>query len=266
MSVESDEPIRLTRDGSVATIWLNRPMKRNALSYAMWSRLGKLATNLGEDRATRVVVLRGCGEHFCAGADITEINVERSSSEPSFSAVVDSAETALAGIPKPTVAFISGDCIGGGCSIAIDCDLRIATSEARFGITPANLGIVYPTAALERAVHLVGPAGSKRLLFTGKLIDATEALRIGLVDEVVDRADGEARLATLTGVLATRSLLTQAATKSMVSEIMTHGHVPEPLEAHWRRVAATAPDSSEGVAAFVERRSPRFTWSGHDGD
>ena len=126
------------------------------------------------------------------------------------------AEAALAGVPKPTVAFISGDCIGGGCSIAIDCDIRIATSEARFGITPANLGIVYPSGALERAAHLLGPAVTKRLLFTGDLMSVAEAHRVGLVDEVVDVEVGEERLATLTGVLASRSLLTQAATKSMI--------------------------------------------------
>jgi enoyl-CoA hydratase/carnithine racemase len=265
MSVESDEPIRLTREGPIATIWLNHPTKRNAMSYAMWSRLGELATQLGDDPLTRVVVLRGAGAHFCAGADITEVNVPRGPDEASFAAVVAAAEAALAGVPKPTVAFISGDCIGGGCSIAIDCDLRIATSDARFGITPAKLGIVYPSGALQRATQLLGPAVTKRLLFTGDLISVDEARRVGLVDEVVDVEAGEARLATLTGVLASRSLLTQAATKSMVSEILAHGHVSPAVVDHWREVAAAAPDGAEGVAAFVEKRHARFTWSGSDG-
>jgi enoyl-CoA hydratase/carnithine racemase len=265
MSVESDEPIRLTRDGQVATIWLNRPAKRNAMNYAMWSRLGELATQLGDDPTVRVVVVRGSGAHFCAGADITELAVGRDPGEPSFSSVVAAAEAALAGMPKPTVAFISGDCIGGGCSIAIDCDLRLATSGARFGITPAKLGIVYPSAALERAVNLVGPAVTKRLLFTGELIPVDEAWRVGLVDDVADVSDGEERLATLTGVLAARSLLTQSATKSMVSEALAHGHVPQSLQEHWSEVAAGAPDGAEGVAAFVEKRAARFTWPGPDG-
>jgi len=265
MSVESDEPIRLTRDGPVATIWLNRPAKRNAMNYAMWSRLGELALQLGDDPATRVVVVRGSGPHFCAGADITELNVHRNPGEPPFSAVVATAEAVLAGIPKPTVAFISGDCIGGGCSIAIDCDLRLATGDARFGITPAKLGIVYPSEALARAVHLLGPAVTKRLLFTGELIPVTDARSVGLVDEVVaDGEDGEVRLATLTVVLASRSLLTQSATKSMVSHILAHGRVPQSVQEHWRDLAAGASDSAEGVAAFVEKRTARFTWSGPD--
>jgi enoyl-CoA hydratase/carnithine racemase len=266
MSVESDELIRVTRDGSVATIWLNRPSKRNAMSYSMWAGVEDVCIRLGADPAVRVVVLRGVGEHFCSGADITELRVARGAGERSFSDVVGAAETALAALPKPTVAYISGDCIGGGCSLAIDCDLRISTIDARFGITPAKLGIVYPSAALERATYLLGPAVTKRLLFTGELIGAVDAVSVGLVDEVVDASIGEEHLATLTGVLAARSLVTQSATKAMVAEIMTNGRVPPAVDEHWKGVVAKAPDSAEGVAAFVEKRAARFTWSGPNGD
>ncbi len=266
MTMESDELIRLTRDGAIATVWLNRPGKRNAMSYAMWVTLEELALQLGADPEVRVVVLRGAGEHFCAGADITELNGPRRAGERSFSEVNLAAETALAGLPKPTVAFISGDCIGGGCALAIDCDLRIATDDSRFGITPSKLGIVYPSASLERATHLLGPAVTKRMLFTGDLISAAGARHIGLVDEIVDAADGDRRLATLTGVLAARSLLTQAATKSMVAAVVAHGQVPQAVQSYWNNVAAGASDSAEGIAAFVEKRAARFTWSGPDAD
>jgi enoyl-CoA hydratase/carnithine racemase len=264
MSVEPDEPIRVTRDGAVATIWLNRPSKRNAMNYAMWAMLQEVVIELGSNPDVRVVVLRGRGEHFCAGADITELTVPRRPDERSFAQVNLDAETALAGLSKPTVAFVSGDCIGGGCALAIDCDLRIATSDARFGITPAKLGIIYPSASLERVTHLLGPSMTKRLLFTGDLINADEARRIGLVDEVIDAADGADRLATLTGVLATRSLLTQSATKSMVADIMSHGHVSDDVRNLWNEVAAAAPDGTEGIAAFVEKRPAHFTWCGPD--
>ena len=149
--------------------------------------------------------------------------------------------------------------------MAIDCDLRLATAEARFGITPAKLGIVYPSAALERAAHLLGPAVTKRMLFTGELMDAAVALRVGLLDDVVDAATGEERLATLTGVLAARSLVTQAATKAMISEIAGFGRVSHDAQRHWNDVADQAHDAREGVAAFVEKREPRFTWTGSDG-
>jgi enoyl-CoA hydratase/carnithine racemase len=262
MSVEPAELIQVTREGPVATIWLNRPSKRNAMSYPMWLGLEHAARQLGVDAEVRVVVLRGRGQHFCAGADITELSVRRDDDQRSFSDVNLAAEQALAVLPKPTVAFVSGDCIGGGCALAIDCDIRIATAHSRFGITPANLGIVYPAPSLERATHLLGPAVTKRLLFTGELIGAEEALRVGLVGEIVDGADAEERLATLTGVLAARSLLSQAATKSMVAAVVAHGHVPEDLQSRWIEAAASAGDSAEGIAAFVEKRPPHFTWSG----
>jgi enoyl-CoA hydratase/carnithine racemase len=266
MTEEHDELIRLTRDGAIATIWLDRPGKRNAMSYAMWARLEELVLQVGADSEVRVVVLRGAGDHFCAGADITELTVARDPGERTFAEVNLHAEAALANLAKPTVAFVTGDCIGGGCALAIDCDLRVVTGDARFGITPARLGIVYPSASLERATHLLGPAVTKRMLFTGELISADEARHIGLVDEIVDVAEGERRLATLTGVLAARSLLTQAATKAMVASIVDHGQVLAAVERHWSDVAAAAPDSAEGIAAFVEKRPARFTWSGPDGD
>jgi enoyl-CoA hydratase/carnithine racemase len=262
MTAHPADMIEVTRDGAVATIWLARPDKRNAMSYAMWAGLEHTALQLGADPSVRVVVLRGRGEHFCAGADIAELGVQRGDGERSFADVNLAAEAALATLATPTVAFIDGDCIGGGAALAIDCDLRLATSNARFGITPAKLGIVYPAASLERAVRLLGPSVTKRLLFTGELIDAAEALRVGLVDELVDAVVAEARLATLTGVLATRSLLTQSATKEMVAAIAASGGVPESLVDRWATVAATAADSAEGIAAFVEKRSPQFTWTG----
>jgi enoyl-CoA hydratase/carnithine racemase len=266
MSVETDETIRLTREGAVATIWLNRPSKRNAMNYSMWAALEEMALRLGDDRDVRVVVLRGTGDHFCAGADITQLNVRRGEGERSFAEVNVAAEAALARLPKPTVAFISGDCIGGGCALAIDCDLRIATVSARFGITPAKLGIVYPSRSLERATHLLGPAATKRLLFTAELVTADEALRIGLVDEVVDTSAGESRLAALTGVLAARSLLTQAATKAMVADVIAHGQVSRDVQSYWNEISARGSDNAEGITAFVEKRPPKFTWAGDDAE
>src|SRR3954469_3789672 len=260
-AVQTDE-IRLNREGPVATIWLDRPAKRNAMTYAMWVGLEEAAANAAVDTEVRVVVLRGAGDHFCAGADITELRAARSTEERSFSAVNMAAEAALASLPKPTIAYIEGDCIGGGCAMAIDCDLRIATTTARLGITPAKLGVVYPSASVERVTHLLGPARTKRLLFTGDLISADEALRMGLVDEVVEGVDGEHRLAELTAVLAERSLLTQAATKAMVAEVMAHGQVSATIRDHWAAIGAAAPDLAEGIAAFRERRPARFTWTG----
>jgi enoyl-CoA hydratase/carnithine racemase len=252
--------IRVSVDGPVGTITLDRAAKRNAVTYDMWVELGAACHRLAHDPTVRVVLLRGDGAHFCAGADITELLAERPHGTPSFMDVNMAAEHALASLPKPVVAVVQGDCIGGGAALAIDCDIRIAAGGSRFGITPSKLGIVYPPASLERAVRLLGPA-AKRLLYTGDLIDATEAHRIGLVDELLPADAVEARVAELCATLSERSLLTQAGTKQMVAAVLAHGSVPAELADSWAREVAAAPDPQEGVNAFVERRAPRFTWT-----
>lgn len=254
--------VRVSLDGAVGTIVLDRPDKRNAVDHAMWTALGAACDRLAAEDDVRVVVLRGAGEHFCAGADINDLLAARTRDELPFLEVNMSAEHALSTLAKPTVAAIRGDCIGGGAALAIDCDLRIAAADSRFGITPAKLGIVYPAASLERAVRLLGPA-AKRLLFTGDLIDAAEAHRIGLVDEVVEPEQLDARVAALCATLASRSLLTQAATKEMVAEVLASGAVPPEMAARWSREAESSGETAEGVAAFRERRAARFPWRGH---
>ena len=252
--------LAVTVDAAVGTIRLHRAAKRNAVTYDMWVALGEACHRLAHDPAVRVVLVRGDGAHFCAGADITELLAERPHGVPSFMDVNMAAEHALATLPKPVVAVVQGDCIGGGAALAIDCDLRIAVEGSRFGITPAKLGIVYPPASLERAVRLLGPA-AKRLLYTGELIDAAEAHRIGLVDEVLPADAVEARVSELCATLVARSLLTQAGTKEMVTAVLAHGSVPADLAESWAREIAAAPDPQEGVNAFVERRAPNFTWT-----
>ena len=252
--------IAIDRRGVVGRITLDRPAKRNAMSYAMWEGLGEASSLLATDPEVRVVALRGAGDHFCAGADISELLAERPHGVPSFMDVNMAAETALATLPKPVVAVLQGDVVGGGCALAIDCDIRIAVRGARFGITPSKLGIVYPSASLERAVRLLGPA-AKRLLYTGDLIDADEAWRIGLVDEVHEPAAVDERVEEFCATLASRSLLTQSATKEMIAAVLAHGAVPADLADHWARTVAIAPDPDEGVAAFLERRPPHFTWT-----
>lgn len=247
--------------GSVATVLLDRPDKRNAMSYAMWVALGGACERLGADPSVRVVVVRGAGGHFCAGADIGDLLAERAPGEPGFMDVNMAAEHALAGLARPTVAVVEGDCIGGGAALAIDCDIRLAVRGARFGITPAKLGVVYPAASLERAVRLLGPA-AKRLLFTGDLIGADEALRVGLVDEVLEPEAVEHRVAEWCATLSARSLLTQMAVKEMVAAVVEHGSVPSSIVDAWQHEARVSGETAEGVAAFTERRPASFPWSG----
>ncbi len=251
--------VQVTVDGGIGTIRLCRPDKRNAMRYTMWTALESACRALADDRAVRVVVLRAEGQHFCAGADIRDLHATRPEGMRPFMEVNLAAEDALAGLPKPTIAAIDGDCVGGGCALAIDCDLRLATPRARFGITPAKLGLVYPPASLRRAVALLGAAVTKQMIFTGELYDAAWAARVGLVDEVTD--DLDAALERWCATLRQRSLLSQSATKQMIDQIVRTGDVPDDIADHWQRLAQTSGEAAEGSAAFAERRPPAFAWA-----
>ncbi|WP_432196825.1 enoyl-CoA hydratase/isomerase family protein [Streptomyces sp. bgisy027] len=235
---------------SVATVVVHHPAKRNAMTAAMWRALPPLLETLAADPGVRVLVLTGEGGTFCAGADISTL--QGSPQEAQELAVA--AEEALAAFPKPTLAAIRGHCVGGGSQLAAACDLRFAEEGSLFGVTPAKLGIVYPASSTRRLVSLVGPAAAKYLLFSGELIDAARALRTGLVDEVLPEGELGERVADFTRILASRSQLTQAAAKEFAN-----GRTGR--DAHWTDQARGSGDTAEGVAAFLERRQPRFTWT-----
>ncbi|MEV5355497.1 enoyl-CoA hydratase/isomerase family protein [Streptomyces sp. NPDC052693] len=235
---------------SVATVVISHPRKRNAMTAAMWRALPPLLAELADDPAVRVLVLTGEGGTFCAGADISTL---RGSPQEAQGLAVR-AEEALAAFPKPTLAAIRGHCVGGGAQLAAACDLRFAEEGALFGVTPAKLGIVYPSSATRRLVSLVGPATAKYLLFSAELIDARRALRTGLVDEVLPAGELGTRVAEFARILVSRSQLTQAAAKEFAD-----GRTDR--DAHWAGQARASGDTAEGVGAFLERRPPRFGWS-----
>ncbi|WP_093797805.1 enoyl-CoA hydratase/isomerase family protein [Streptomyces sp. Wb2n-11] len=234
----------------VATIVISNPAKHNAMTAGMWRALPGLLGRLAADRDVRALVLTGAGGTFCAGADISSLL--EPGEEPQGLAV--RAEEALAAFPKPTLAAVRGYCVGGGSQLAAACDLRFAEEGASFGVTPAKLGVVYPSSSTRRLASLVGPATAKYLLFSGELIDTQRALGTGLVDEVLPRGELDERVAGFTRVLVSRSQLTQAAAKEFADG-------REDRDAHWAAQARGSGDTAEGVAAFLERRTPRFTWT-----
>ncbi|MGW4568022.1 enoyl-CoA hydratase/isomerase family protein [Streptomyces sp. NPDC004561] len=235
---------------SVATVVIRHPAKRNAMTAAMWRSLPPLLEGLARDPRVRALVLTGEGRTFCAGADISTLRVSPGEAQ----GLAVAAEEALAAFPKPTLAAVRGHCVGGGAQLAAACDLRLAEEGALFGVTPARLGIVYPASSTRRLASLVGPATAKYLLFTAELIDAGRALRTGLVDEVLPEGQLDKRVGELTRTLVSRSQLTQAAAKEFAN-----GRTDR--DAHWTEQAQGSGDTAEGVAAFLERRQPRFTWS-----
>ncbi|MGY1754676.1 enoyl-CoA hydratase/isomerase family protein [Blastococcus sp. SYSU D01042] len=256
------ENLTLTRDGHVAVLTIDRAEKRNAMSAGMWAALPGLLAGPAADPAVRVLVVTGAGSSFCAGADIAGLLGGTDADDPmaDLRAHNLAAQAALREFPKPTVAVIRGHCIGGGVEIAAACDLRFADPTGVFGVTPAKVGIVYPPSSTKALVDLVGPATAKYLLFSGELVDAATALRTGLVDRLVDPAELDDEVRRFTEVLAARSALTQHATKQVVAALAA-GSDGEDVVAPWYRETISAGELPEGVAAFAERRPPRFGWT-----
>jgi enoyl-CoA hydratase/carnithine racemase len=253
MSAPAPALLVSAEDGT-ATVTISNPARRNAMTLAMWRSLPELLGSLAADPAVRVLVLTGAGGTFCAGADIGDFTGTGGSPETQQAAV--DAEDALAAFPKPTIAAVRGYCVGGGCQLAVACDLRFAAQGAVFGVTPARLGIVYPASSTHRLVELTSPSAAKYLLFSAELIDTERALRTGLVDEVLP-ADGLApRVRAFAEVLRSRSQLTQAAAKEFAA-----GPASPDRAAYWAAQARTSGDTAEGAAAFLARRVPQFTWT-----
>ncbi|WP_329377170.1 enoyl-CoA hydratase-related protein [Streptomyces sp. NBC_01351] len=251
MNAAGDPTLLHTVADGVATVVISHPAKRNAMTAAMWRALPELLAGLAGDPAVRVLVLTGAGPTFCAGADISSLTGDEDQ-DPRALAVT--AEDALAAFPKPTLAAIRGFCVGGGSQLAAACDLRFAEEGASFGVTPAKLGIVYPASSTRRLASVVGPAWAKYLLFSAELIGAEQALRAGFLNELLPAGQLDKRVAEFTRVLASRSQLTQAAAKEF-----TDGRTDR--DGYWEDQAAGSGDTSEGVAAFLERRAPEFTWT-----
>ncbi|HEX5406849.1 MAG TPA: enoyl-CoA hydratase-related protein [Pseudonocardiaceae bacterium] len=254
------DELRLTIDDRIATLTIDRPQRRNAMNYEMWSALPDLMEQVRTAPDVRVLVVRGGGEHFSAGADISEFSTRRNGLDGArrYVDAVGRGERSIATLPIPTIAAVTGFCIGAGCEMALACDMRIAAADSRFGITPANLGIVYSFVSTRQLVATVGPAWAKQILCGGELIDAPTALRIGLANEL-HPADGlAARVAELADTLATRAQGSVRSAKQMVNEILDGQDEESDADRALYDEAALSADYVEGVAAFLAKRKPKF--------
>lgn len=256
------DDILVERRGPIGLVTLNRPERRNAIRLAGWQGLVAALGELGADAAIRVIILRGAGEEaFASGADITEFPTVRSDpqSGAAYHEAVLRALRAIGAVEQPVIAMIHGYCIGGGCELAVACDLRIADDRARFGIPAARLGVVLGVDELRALRDLVGIGAAKDILIGGRTLGADEALRIGLVNQVVpadELFDTTLRLAERIAGYAPVAL---AAVKDLLARLARDESAEDLAAAHaaFSRRAFANPDYSEGVRAFIEKRSPR---------
>jgi enoyl-CoA hydratase len=257
------ETLLMEKDGPIGWITFNQPQKRNAVSQEMWQRMPEYVRDLAADPAIRVVILRGAGETaFVAGADISQFKDRRrnASDEEEYRRISAAGSESLATLGKPLLAMIHGFCIGGGVSIAITCDLRIAADDARFGIPAARLGLGYHYRGMEKLMHLIGPAYTKELFFTARTdFSAQDALRMGLVNQVVPKADLERFTRDDAQVMARNAPLTLRSAKASVEQLLKPA-ADRDLAMLDRLITDcfNSQDYQEGVKAFSEKRRPQF--------
>lgn len=245
--------IDLTRRGDIAVVTINNPGKRNAMTDEMWRRVPAVMREIDGDDSLVATVLTGAGDVFCAGADITGLDELHHTERPS------NAESAIAGSHKPVIAAIEGTCFGGGVQMAVACDLRIAGASATFSTPPARLGIVYPVSATQRMLDIMGVAATEEMLFTAVRYDARRALEVGLLNRIVDDGEALGSALRLAEEMAGLSQLTIHAEKEIIDGLVRRDLSAEKAIA-WVARANDGPDLREGMAAFQERRAPRFEW------
>jgi enoyl-CoA hydratase/carnithine racemase len=249
-------------DGSTATLTFNRPKSRNAMTWAMYDALVDACDAVDADPAVRVLVLRGADDRaFVAGTDISQFQDLRTAEDAlAYENRLDSVIDRLERVTKPTIARIRGVAVGGGCVMAMACDLRICGTDAQFGVPVARtLGNCLSAANCARLLDLVGPARLKDILFTARLLDAEEALAAGLATRVVD-VDHLDRVVTQTAeTIAANAPLTIIATKELVRRLQTHRRLEPTLGNDLVATCYTSHDFRQAVDAFLAKRPPVWT-------
>jgi len=261
-SIDPEGYILLRRDNAIATVTINRPAQRNAISFAMWTQLTELMRDLDADRDVRCVVITGAGgEAFSAGADISDFDEYRSDSTKGrvYNRAVDGLLETVAVIGTPVISMIRGFAAGGGCELAVATDLRIASEESRLGIPVARLGITIGHREMYGLVNLVGKGNALYILLSGRLLDAEECLRIGLVNQVVPSEKLEEVTYKLASDIANLAPLSHAVNKKTLNQVLAKPALDLTTEeADLPLTQFDTRDYHEGFRAFLEKRRPEF--------
>jgi len=254
-------PVELERRDAVALVRLARPEVLNALSVEMLDEFQGVLDAIEHDGALRAVVVTGAGDRaFCAGADIGHMREAGALEARAFAQRGHDLTARIESFPRPVIAAVNGYALGGGCELALACDLRLAGERARFGLPEVNLGILPGWGGTQRLARVTTPGFAKEMILTGRMADAPEAHARGLVNHVhpPERLLDEAL--ALAEVIAQKPAWAVTAAKEMVGLALDgdlRGHLARELDAF--ALAFTTEDQREGMAAFVEKRTPRFT-------
>jgi enoyl-CoA hydratase/carnithine racemase len=251
------------KEGGIGWMIFNQPQKHNAVSLDMWQAVPRIIAAFDADADVRVIVLAGAGERaFISGADISEFEAKRGSEDAikAYDAVGDTAHAAIAAAAKPTIAMIRGICYGGGTGIALTTDLRICSSDARFSVPAAKLGVGYRYSGIKRLVDVVGPAFAKEIFFTAGAFTAEDARIMGLVNRVVAPDEIEAYTTRVASTISGNAPLTIKAAKMAINAAVEDAERRR-LDAVDAAITACrlSSDYVEGRRAFMEKRKPAFT-------
>ena len=259
-SPASDILLERREDGAVAVITINRPARRNCLNEAAWRDLGDTFRQLNADVTVRAIVLTGAGGAFCAGDDIAAFASVRDkpAERQRYWDHIMACYAAIGAAKVPVVAAVSGPCVGGGCTLALRSDFRIADKTGRFGAPPAKLGLVYPIDSTALLVASAGPTAAKRMLFSAELISAQEALDCGLVTQVVDGDAVQAALAYVAPMTRNAPISIEAAKIACNAAMLGQVEQFAAQVAELSRIADASEDYREGTAAFAAKRRPQF--------
>lgn len=257
------EKLLAIKEGHIGWIVFNNPEKHNAVSMDMWQSVPMAFDAFNSDPDIRVIILKGAGEKaFVSGADISQFKERRSSPEAvaEYNAASDNASEAIRSSPKPTIAMVRGYCIGGGAATATNCDMRIASDDAKFGVPAGKLGLGYRYSGVKRLTDLVGPQFTAEIFFTARQFNAQEALTMGLVNRVVPAAELERYVRDYAETIARNAPLTLAAIKRALIEYGKDDRERDlALCDKMVNDCFASADYKEGQTAFMEKRKPVFS-------
>ncbi len=248
--------------GAIATVVINRPKMRNAISLAMWTEIARVTEGLAKDGSVRAIVYRGAGrEAFASGADISEVKENRKDTESAlrYNAQTSAAYTTIRECPKPTIAMIFGFCIGGAMAVAMACDMRFAAEGSKFGIPAARLSIIYGADSVGQLVDLVGPAYAKDILYSARTVGDREALAMGFIQRLLPPDElEEYTYDYLRKVADNAPLSVQGAKLTIESYLLGLTEERRKKLKALGLEAFESEDYKEGTRAFLEKRAPRF--------